>query len=52
MPSSFDAFHDHTRPLRLLEERPDPLPAPDRAFVGAVLAVLALILPVLVIAGL
>ena len=52
MPSSFDAFHDETRPLRLLDDEADPFQAPDRAFVGVVLAVLALVIPVLVIAAL
>ena len=52
MPSSFDAFHDETRPLRLLDEQVNPLQAPDRAFLGLVLAVLALLVPVLAIAAL
>ncbi len=45
MPSSFDALHEETRPLRLLDE-----PPPPRVGAGAALApVLLIVLPLLAV---
>jgi hypothetical protein len=51
MRSSFDALHDETRPLHLLDEQPTP-PARDHAFTGAVLGVLAVLVPLVVVVAL
>lgn len=47
MRSSFDALHDETRPLRLLDEHPRVQHGSDGTFLGAVLVVLAVVVPVL-----
>lgn len=48
MRSSFEAFHDQTRPLRLLDDERPSGPRTRPAVTGAVLTVLAVVIPALV----
>ena len=52
MPSSFNAFHDETRQLRLLEDERSPQPPSRNALLGAAMVLLLVVLPVLAIAAL
>lgn len=49
MRSSFEALHDEIRPLRMLDEEGAGAPAPPHALAGAVMAVLAVVIPALVV---